>query len=97
MRIIIRLCVQKQCLEQKWNEMKWNEVMSSNNIIGTNNNMSNNPNGWIVNSMQCPISNQYQIDVEQTMCMWITSNNENNNSKRNEKKNIWEQSIAIDD
>ena len=93
MRIIIRLCVQKQCLEQKWNE-----VMSSNNIIGTNNNMSNNPNGWIVNSMQCPISNQYQIDVEQTMCMWITSNNENNNSKRKKKKkNMWEQSIAIDD
>ena len=31
MRIIIRLCVQKQCLEQKWNEMKWSNEQQQHN------------------------------------------------------------------
>ena len=31
MRIIIRLCVQKQCLKQKWNEMKWSNEQQQHN------------------------------------------------------------------
>ena len=61
-------------------DMKWWAVTATNNER-TSDNMSNNTNQWIVNSIQCPISNNTNLCYSNTswkerVIVWIITENE---------------------
>ena len=77
--LIMRIgkCVQKQCMEEIWNEM----MSSNSNNEWMNDNMSNNTYQYIVNSIQCPISNNTNLCFTNTswkerVIVWIITENE---------------------